>query len=519
MAPNFSRAFRPIPALHEPRQTANRAPIPDRELSQLAARVRTKAAWINFNADLLAARGGLGQTAVQKLERRASLGLVACLTALILPMAAAAEPAAKPDYAAVEAVFAKHCLDCHAAQDPEKGLALESFARLFKGGESGVPIVPGKSADSLLVKFLEGRAGKEGKNQFMPPGKRKKLEPAELALIKAWIDSGAVPPKDPTKAIAREIVVPKIITTVAPRRAIHAIAHAPGPKLIAVAFYGEVELRSAESHALVHRLAGQRGHVNSLAFSADGTQLATAAGEPGLFGEVKLWNVADGQLIRTFTGHKDALYAVAISPNGTILATGSYDQKIKLWNITTGEELRTLSAHNGAIFSLAFRADGKVLASASGDRTVKLWDVASGKRLDTLSQSLKELYAVAFSPDGQRLYAGGVDSRIREWQISATAAEGTNPILESRFAHEGPILNLVFSSDGKTLLSSAEDRTVKLWNAATLTERLLLEAQPDQVPALAFAADNRTVVVGRLDGTLGYYDAVSGKAIKSISKL
>ena len=425
---------------------------------------------------------------------------------------------AKPDYAAVESIFARHCLDCHAAQEPEKGFALETFETLSKGGESGAAIVPGKSADSLLVKFLEGRSGKEGKNQFMPPGKRKRLEPAEIALIKAWIDAGAGAPKDPTRATARTLVIPKIVPTVEPRRAIHAIAHAPGPKVLAVAFYGEVELRSADTHALIHRLTGQRGHVNSLAFSTDGRQIATAAGEPGLFGEVRLWNVAEGTLIRTFTGHKDALYSVAISPDGTVLATGSYDQKIKLWNMATGEELRTLSAHNGAIFSLSFRADGKVLASASGDRTVKLWDVATGKRLDTLSQSLKELYAVVFSPDGQRLYAGGVDSRIREWQISATAAEGTNPILESRFAHEGPILNLVFASDGRTLLSSAEDRTVKLWNASTLTERLLLEAQPDQVPALAFAAENRTVVVGRLDGTLGYYDATSGKPEKSTSK-
>ena len=68
----------------------------------------------------------------------------------------------------------------------------------------------------MLVKFLEGRAGKEGKNQFMPPGKRKKLEPAELALVKAWIDGGAVAPKDPAKAIAREMVIPKIIPIVAP---------------------------------------------------------------------------------------------------------------------------------------------------------------------------------------------------------------------------------------------------------------------------------------------------------------
>src|SRR5205823_3361663 len=133
------------------------------------------------------------------------------------------------------------------------------------------------------------------------------------------------------------------------------------------------------------------------------------------------------------------------------LATGSYDQKIKLWKVETGEELKTLSGHNGCVFDLAFRPDGKILASASADRTVKLWDVTSGERRDTLSQPLKELYAVAFSPDGKRLYAGGVDNRIRVWEVSEMAAETTNPILYSKFAHEGTILRLAFSSDGETL--------------------------------------------------------------------
>src|SRR5204862_4291316 len=146
-----------------------------------------------------------------------------------------------------------------------------------------------------------------------------------------------------------------------------------------------------------------------------------------------------------------------------------------------------LSGHNGCVYRLSFRPDGKILASASADRTVKLWDVVSGERRETLSQSFKELYAAAFSPDGKRLVAGGADNRIRVWQISETAAETTNPLLHSRFAHEGAILQIAFSADGKSLLSAADDRTVKIWEADEIKERLLLEKQSDWPPAITFA--------------------------------
>ena len=265
------------------------------------------------------------------------------------------------------------------------------------------------------------------------------------------------------------------------------------------------------------KLGGHRGNVNSVTFSPDdGTQLFAAAGEPGLFGEVRQWNLADGKLVRVFEGHSDAIYSAALSPNGRILATGSYDQKIKLWDVASGKELNTLSGHNGAVFGLAFRPDGKILASASADRTVKLWNADTGKRTDTLSQPLKEQYSVAFSPDGKRLYAGGADSRIRVWQISDSAVETTNPMLDAHFAHEGTILRLTFAPDGATLLTCADDRTVKFWSAKELSQKLSLGQQSDWVAAAAYLDDGH-VVIGRLDGSLGIYDAGTGQLLAAMS--
>lgn len=440
------------------------------------------------------------------LSRLAPLGSLALL--LFCARAASAAEAPKPPaHAEVHAIFAKHCLSCHDSKDAEGELVLETHESLVKGGETGPAIVPGKSGDSLLVRLIE-----HADKPFMPPPKKgAKLSDAEIAVVRRWIDAGAQPGEvgaTPT----HPVVLPKIAARGAAKPSVNALAAAPAAaKLYAVGLPGAVELRSIESRSLVRRLDGLAGAVNDLAFSGDGATLAAASGEPGVSGQVNLWNVADGRLVHTINGHADAIYAVAISPDGKLLATGSYDQQIKLWDLATGNELRTLTGHNGCVFDLAFRPDGKVLASASADRTVKLWDVATGSRLDTLSESLKELHAVVFTPDGSRVLGAGADNRIRNWLVSAEAKEGTNRILQSVFAHEGQILRLAFSPDGKTLASSADNGTVKLWNAADLSIRHALPPQPDWPTALA--ATDALLLVGRLDGTVEAYDCNTGAAV------
>ena len=422
-----------------------------------------------------------------------------------------AEEAAAPDFnKQIAPILAKYCTACHAADEPEGKLALDSYDGLLKGGERGVPIVPGQGDQSRLVRVLTGAS-----EPAMPPDDSEKPSAEEIALLKAWVDAGAEGPSgaapDPTI-----LITPSIPPTAPVRKAISAVTWSPDGKLLAVARYTTVELLAADTRLVVRTLTGHRGQVNDLAFSADGATLAAAGGEAGLFGEVRLWKVADGQLQRTLQGHRDAAYCVAYSPAAGVLATGSYDQQIKIWDIASGKETRTLDGHNGPVFDLAFDAKGGLLATASGDRTVKLWDLASGERLDTFGQPLEELYSLALHSDGKKLIAGGDDNRLRLWNISETAKEGTNPLVYSRFAHEGAIVKIVWSPNGKLIASSGDDRTLKLWNADDVTLLKLLESQPDTAPALAFSPNSAQLAVGRLDGSLVVYDAQTGNAVAPV---
>ena len=128
-----------------------------------------------------------------------------------------------PSYARVQAVFNKHCVSCHNAEDEDGELILENHAALMKGGESGPVVVPGKGDESLLVKLI-----RHEKKPFMPPPKKgPKLADAEVALVKAWVDAGASAGAPGDAVAAAPVVLPKVEPRVAPRNAVNAVAYAP----------------------------------------------------------------------------------------------------------------------------------------------------------------------------------------------------------------------------------------------------------------------------------------------------
>src|SRR5262249_1193888 len=151
----------------------------------------------------------------------------------------------------------------------------------------------------------------------------------EIAAIRGWIDAGA---HGPSGAVAaKELVVPRILPRTSPRVPINAFASSAGDKLLAVARYAVIELRSTPDLLPVRTLHLPNRNVNALAFLPQRNQLFAAGGQPGVAGEIGVWNAVDGTLIRAIPAHKDAIYALAPSPDGAMVATGSYDQKIKLW--------------------------------------------------------------------------------------------------------------------------------------------------------------------------------------------
>ncbi len=436
-----------------------------------------------------------GEEMKYKLMTFVRLTLLAAFVVIVSRVASAAPPTYSAD---IKPFTARYCLECHNHEEPKGGLNLETYKSLLDGGDNGPVLTPGKADASRIVRLVEHKD-----KPFMPPKKAKQPRPEEIALLRAWIDAGAK--EDGAVRITVPDIRPK--TPVVPP--VVALAYHPGGQILAAGGRGTVFFFDAATGELHGKLEGLHPRVTALAFARDGKRLAVASSAVGETHEVRLYEVNGGIAINgvIVNTHADVIQDLAFSPDGKMLASCGYDRLIKLWDISATKELRVLKDHSDSVYSIAFSPDGKLLASAAADRAVKVWDVATGRRLYTLGESTDWVYTVAWSPDGRHLAAAGVDKSIRVWQASAEGGR----IVHSVFAHEGPVLRLVYTSDGATLYSLSEDRTVKAWDAERMVERKVYDRQPETVLSFAVRPDGKQLALGRYDGVLVLLDAATGK--------
>jgi mono/diheme cytochrome c family protein len=92
----------------------------------------------------------------------------------------------------IKPIFDNSCIKCHGGEKPKAKLSLETLEGALKGAKKEKVIIPGDSANSILVKAVSYLGDED---DWMPPPKNKahiaRLTAEQIGLIRAWIDQGA----------------------------------------------------------------------------------------------------------------------------------------------------------------------------------------------------------------------------------------------------------------------------------------------------------------------------------------
>jgi WD40 repeat protein len=107
---------------------------------------------------------------------------------------------------------------------------------------------------------------------------------------------------------------------------------------------------------------------------------------------------------------------------------------------------------------------------------------------------------VAFSPDGKRIVSGSYDKTARVWD----AETGTEKLALK--GHTNAVFSVAFSPDGKRIVSGSNDQTARVWDAQTGTEKLALKGHTGWVLSVAFSPDGKRIVTGSSDQTARLWD-------------
>ncbi|MGC1375168.1 MAG: TIR domain-containing protein [Anaerolineales bacterium] len=228
-------------------------------------------------------------------------------------------------------------------------------------------------------------------------------------------------------------------------------------------------------------LRGHRGYITRIAWSPDGTYLAS----PSADRTIRIWDVCSEACVRTLQGHTDIVKSVAWSPDGQRLASASDDTTIRLWDAASGGRLQTLKGHAESVQSVAWSPDGQRLASASFDGTSCLWETAGGKALQTLEEHSNHVWDIAWSPDGQRLASASSDRTIRLWDAVSSK------YLQTLEGHTDSVYSVAWSPDSQRIVSTSSDKTIRLWKAISGKALQVLEGHSEGMNYAAFSTDSR----------------------------
>lgn len=248
--------------------------------------------------------------------------------------------------------------------------------------------------------------------------------------------------------------------------------HPVDSRIIAYGDSSVVSFYDANGLKNLGAIESKNDEVMAVDISKDGKYLATGGDD----GYVEIWDLNSYQLVHRMKSNSDDTFALAFSSDSSKIASAGEEEVIDVWSVQGGEQLAKLEGHQEDIRTLAFIDHDRKIVSTSEDKHVKIWNVLKKRELYSYLAPSNEYGEIkdSSSVDDYTVVAltevenDTGNSRKRNgppvWTYTLKAKDNQGNTLQEFSDHKGPITAVEISRDRSFMVSSSEDKTIRLWD-------------------------------------------------------
>lgn len=254
------------------------------------------------------------------------------------------------------------------------------------------------------------------------------------------------------------------------------------------------------------------GEINALAYSPDGTKLATASSDK----TVRIWDLGNGHEILAYAGHTDKIRCLVWAPDGNSIISAGMEKNIKIWDPAKGKDIKTIAAAGEFVTALALSKDGKHVFTGQqnipGNPTNGLfvYETGSGKLVREARDFTNKISTIAVNAEGNIVATGDDNGNSRLWQYPTLVDNPNQPAYWMQQDPTGATYQLLFSPDGKTLVRVGP-MGLKLYatpapGAPFQVAAPRLQINTNGPRCAAYSKDGKTLFTGGFDGNINSWD-------------